>query len=535
MSRRTYRMRFHPESSRRSYDVVVVGSGIGGLTAGALLARAGRSVLVIERHDRPGGYAHAFRRRQYLFDSAVHLVGGCEATAAEGGALIHDLLCALGVRERCAFEKIDPCYAVRYPGFALDAASGIEPFIGAYVEKFPREEEGIRALVGLCREVRREARRASDIRSAREVVRAPSVFPALLEYRRATLSEVVDRHLSDPKLKAAFATLWPYLGLPPSRVSFLYWATMLMSYVADGAYYCRGTFQSFADALADAVENHGGEVLLRAPVRRIRVEGGRAAGVVLENGQRIDASLVVSNADAVQTVEELVGPAAFPSRYLSKLRYMKPSVSAFVVYAAVKMELGGDVCHETFFYQGWDHDDAYRSGLAGEPSWLTITIPTLADPQLAPPGEHLIILTTLIPYDAVPSWRAGKQRLVERLVSAADRCLPGLRQGLTFAEGATPRTMERYTRNTAGAIYGWDLSPDQISPARLGNETPLPGLYLAGHWTQPGGGIYGVVTSGVQTARAVLGCAREADLWERLRGEAQAGANPTRRVYFDGS
>ena len=519
MSRRTYRMRFHPESSRRSYDVVVVGSGIGGLTAGALLARAGRSVLVLERHDRPGGYAHAFRRRHYLFDSAVHLVGGCGAGPAEGGGLIHDLLCALDVRDRCAFEKIDPCYAVRYPGFALDAPTGLEPFIAAHVDKFPGEEGGIRGLVGLCHEVRREARRASDIRSAREVGRAPQVFPTLLEYRRATLGEVIERYLSDPKLKTAIATLWPYLGLPPSRVSFLYWATMLMSYVADGAYYCRGTFQSFADALADAVEKHGGEVLLRAPVRRIRVEGGRAVGVVLENGQRIDASLVVSNADAVQTVEELVGSAAFPSRYLSKLRRMKPSVSAFVVYAAAKVELPADVCHETFFYQGWDHDEAYRSVLAAEPSWLTITIPTLADPQLAPPGEHLVVLTTLFPYDAVPTRRADKQRLVERLVSVADRCLPGLRQGLTFAEGATPRTMERYTRNTAGAIYGWDLSPGQISPARLGNETPLAGLYLTGHWTQPGGGIYGVVTSGVQTARAVLGSACEAELWGRLRGD----------------
>ena len=87
---------------------------------------------------------------------------------------------------------------------------------------------------------------------------------------------------------------------------------------------------------------------------------------------------------------------------------------------------------------------------------------------------------------------------------------------LTFAEGATPRTMERYTRNTDGAIYGWAVSPGQVGPGRPANRTPIRGLLLAGHWTQPGGGIYGVVTSGVGAAREALGFTRDAELWKAL-------------------
>jgi prolycopene isomerase len=510
-------MRSSGESLRDSYDAIVVGSGIGGLTAGALLARGGLGVLVVERHDRVGGYAHSFRRSRYLFDSAVHVVGGCEPVAFEGGGLIHQLLTAVGTRDRCRFARLDPCYTAVYPDATVQAPCDLDEFVAAHVEEHPREQKGLRQLLQECLNIRQETRRAAELQSTFDVMRTPDRFPTLLRYRRATLAEILDEHLDSPRLKASVGTLWPYLGLPPSRVSFLYFATMLMSYVADGAYYCRGTFQSFADALAGAITGNGGEVLLRSPVRRIRVEGGRARGVLLENGQRIDAPLVISNADATQTVEELVGPEAFPSRYLKSLRRMKPSVSAFVTYVAARLSLSTrNTCHETFFYDSWDHDESFRSSLAGEPSWLSVTVPTLADPSLAPRGEHILILTTLVPYDAAESWRAEKERHAARLVEMAGRRIGGLAEGLTWVEAGSPRTMERYTRNTAGAIYGWEISPSQVGPGRLGIDTPVDGLHLVGHWTQPGGGVYGVVSSGIQTARSVLGFRREAQLWEAL-------------------
>jgi prolycopene isomerase len=503
-------VRFHEEAARDAYDAIVVGAGIGGLTAGAFLARAGRRVLVLERHDRPGGYAHAFRRRGYRFDSAVHVVGGCEPRPFEGAALLHRVLAALGVRERCDFVRVDPGYRVEWPGLALDAPSELEPFVEAHVERFPAEEKGIRGFVADCLAIRSEAARAEE---AADPFARPERFPLLLRYRRATLAHVLSDRIADPAARAALATLWPYLGLPPSRLSFLYFASMLMSYVADGTYYCRGTFQALAEALASALVARGGELTLRSPVRRILVEAGRAAGVVLENGQRIRAPLVVSNADARQTVEELAGGEHFPARYRERLAAASASTSAFVVYAAATRDLAREgLAHETFLYAGPDHEAAFAGGVAGEPAWLSVTLPSRLDPGLAPPGEQLLVLTTLVDFRAAPRWREAKPALERRLLALVERRLPGLAQELRFAESATPRTFERYTRNAEGALYGFDVTPQQVGPGRLDNETPLPGLLLAGHWTRPGGGVVGVVRSGLRAARLALGAAREAEL-----------------------
>jgi prolycopene isomerase len=507
--------RFHRESRCDRYDAIVVGGGFGGLAAAALLARAGRRVLLAERHDRVGGYGHAFRRSRYRFDSAVHLIGGCAPAGDASGGLVARLLAALGLAERAPLVPIDPVYHALYPDVSLRAPAGLDAFVEAHAARFPGEARGLRGFADECLRIRDELALADE--AAAEGSAALDRLPALRRHRRSTLARVLDEQLDDPRAKATLATLWPYLGLPPGRASFLYFATMLLSYVADGARYSRGTFQALADQLAGAIEAAGGEVLLRAEVRRILVEGGRARGVVLEHGQRIEAPAVVSNADLRQTALDLVGREHFGPRWLARLERLAPSISAFVVYGATTLDLrAAGLAHETFRFPGFDHAEAYSQALAGEPTWLTLTAPTLADPSLAPPGEHLFVLTTLLGYEPPSRWRRDKGLLTERLLGLAEPLVPGLRAATTFAEGGSPRTMERYTRNDSGALYGFALSPDQVGAARPAAATPLPGLTLAGHWTQPGGGVYGVLASGVEAARLVLGLPSQAALWKAL-------------------
>lgn len=487
------------ESKRESYDLVVVGSGLGGLTAAALCAKAGRSVLVVERHDRPGGYAHSFQLGPCTFDAAVHLVGGCE------GGLIDRLLRSLGIRDLCTFVRAEPFYSVRYPGRSVDVPAGHEAFVEAHARQFPQERSGFAALVDLSRRVAEEAARFPTVPTAFDLLRTPTRLPTLFRYRNSTLQDVLEAHLKDPRARALFASLWPYLGLPPSKLSFVYWSAMLTSYLDGGAFYCRGSWQKLPLALVASIHRDQGEVLLSSPVRRILLKDGAAVGVQLETGQSIRAGTVVSNVDARQTFEQLVGEAHVPPRYLRRLRAMRPSLSAFVLFIATDLDLRAlGACHQMFLAETWDPEQAYRDVQRGLPSGLGIDIPTLLDPSLAPPGQHLVIATSLIPYDIGSSWREEKARYTERLLDRLESIFPGFRAHTKRVEGASPRTMERYTLNLSGSIYGWEVSPDQVGPGRLGHRTPIPNLLLSGHWTQPGGGVYGVVVSGLQTAALIL-------------------------------
>jgi prolycopene isomerase len=508
-------MRFHIEAKDDAYDAIVIGSGVGGLVAAGMLARIGRKVLVVERHDRPGGYLHSFRRDGCLFDSAVHLVGGCGETE-RGPGIVQRLLRGLEVADQCSFERVDPFYSAVFPGMRLDARSGLEAFTESHVQKFPAEKAGFEALIETCRRIRLEIELAAEV-SQGGFQKLKEVAPTLTRHSRTTLEDVSSSFLEDPRARTVFGALWPYLGLPPSRVSFLYFATMLMSYVEDGAYYCKGSFQNVAHALVKSLKRDGGELLLRSEVRRIRVEDDAVAGVILENGQRIDAPIVISGADALQTFEELIGYQHLNARFVRSLERMRPSLSAFVVYGSTSLDLAAaGASHEMFLYDTWDHDDDYAALHRGEISRIGFTVPTLADPTLAPPGRHAFQITVPIPHDFVSSWKDEKQRLTDDLIARASHAFPGLSENLGAVLGGTPRTLERYTRNTRGAMYGWELTPDQIGPRRLGGTAPISGLLLAGHWTQPGAGVYGALSSGIDAASRIAGAESVEDLWRRI-------------------
>ncbi|MCP5119681.1 MAG: NAD(P)/FAD-dependent oxidoreductase, partial [bacterium] len=214
--------------------VIVIGAGMGGLSAAAFLAKAGKKVLVIERHDVPGGYAHAFRRKKYVFDAAVHLTSGCEK-----GGLIDSILRMLNTRDQCEFLKVDPFYSAIFPGMKFQAPAAAEAFCEAHCESFPGDAKGFRKLFKEMAGLFGEVTTLPPDMGIMDMIQMPRKFPRVMKYHKATVGQVIDQHLNDPRSKAVFTTLWPYLGLPPSRLSFLYFTTMLFSYLRDGTYYAK--------------------------------------------------------------------------------------------------------------------------------------------------------------------------------------------------------------------------------------------------------------------------------------------------------
>ena len=507
----------HSESKKEIYDVIVIGAGIGGLSTAALLAKTGKSVLLIERHDRPGGYAHGFRRRGFHFDSGVHLVSGCSSEGYLNGSTIHKICLAVGIDPQALFIPI-PAYArAVYPEFEIPLQAGETSFIAGLSERFPEEKNRLLALIRLCRVLAEEAMIAEEILEQGKSARISPVLTLanLFRYRRATLAEALDEFLIDAHLKSACASLWPYLGLPPSKLSFLYWASMIAGYTYEGGYYCHGSFQTYANLLAAAVEKHNGEVLLNSSVRRISVEQGKVCGVILENGQVIRAETVVSNIDIRQTADLLSGPESLSKDYSDDLNKLSSSLSVFVSYVATDLQLAEQAhSHESFFFASFDHEAGYKLTCEGRPNWFSATLPSLADPSLSPPGQHILLLTTLCPFDVGLSWRQAKQGFQQRLLEQAERHFPGLNDHLLFVESGSPRTLERYTLNHQGAAYGYAPTPDQIGPNRPGVHGVQPGLYHTGHWTRPGGGVAGVSVSALLCSQAILAIPRQDNFWK---------------------
>jgi prolycopene isomerase len=400
----------------------------------------------------------------------------------------------------------DPVYAASFPGLDLAVPSGQEPFLEAHLRRYPNDAAALRRLTELAVDLYLEMQQIPLNPRPLDLVSMPRRFPLTWQYRSATLQDVLDAELTDARLKSACCALWYWIGTPPSRQPFLYWASMMTAFIRDGACYPRGGYQRLADALVIGLEKAGGELLTGIEVSQIVVDRGRVGGVELSNGQRVTTHAVVSTGDPRDTFGRLVARDSLPRRYRRRVRRLTTSLSVYAMYAATDLDVAGlGVHHDTSIYTEWDHDTTWRNGLAGKPSFLSVRIPTLTDPSLAPPGQHIVILKAMAP-GASGLGHADDEDRGASLIELAGRVLPGLGDHLTYVDrlpavGDTPGS----PLHLMGPIYGWEAIPSQIAARRLAPRTPIKGLLLAGQWTQPGHGLVTVAQSGLGAARLILG------------------------------
>jgi len=492
----------------QTYDVVVVGAGNAGLTAAATLAKRGVKVLLLERHNIPGGCATSFCRGRFEFETALHQLSGL-GTRENPGPLWR-MFEGLDLFDKVEFIVGQELYRTIVPGkmdVTLDADK--EAVIAELKRQFPHEKEQIDAFFEFLGAFFMEVVSLFFMRDPEPSrQKYPRAYQCLLKGTR----EVLEGFFKDEWLMRTLTTYWGYIGLPARLMPFVDWAMMFLIYIEYKPQHVKGCSQALSNALADTVLANGGEVRYNCGVSRIVVEDGKVTGVVTEDGESIAAPIVLSNASTITTYVDLIGKEHVPAQVFTELRGRAIGTSACTVYLGLDQspEELGLTATTTFIGTVAGDEREYEMGKAlgfQEGSGLCMTCYTKLDPSFSPPGTSMMALIALQyaePWLQLPphQYAQEKYRTASGMIDCAETVYPGLRPHIEEMEISTPITHARYLGHPGGAFYGFDQHVKD-SASFVNPKPPIDGLYMAGAWASAAG-FQPTLDGGARTARIIL-------------------------------
>ncbi|MBD1867858.1 FAD-dependent oxidoreductase [Cyanobacteria bacterium FACHB-471] len=494
-------------------DVIVIGSGVGGLVAGALLSRYGRKVLVCESHSIPGGAAHSFSRQGFQFDSGPSFY--CGLSDRHSLNPLRQVLDALD--ESIAAVPYDPLGHHHFPDGTFPVYGNAERYRAAIAQvtpsgaqQFAKLEQRLLSLYEALREIPTLALRADLNLIPVLLSRYPLALLKLLPQLgviQGSVGDLMDQSVRDPwvrrliDLECFLLSGLKAHGTIAPEVAFMFGerSHSVIDYPVGGS-------GAIVQALVRGLERWGGKLRLNAHVEEILVEQGKAAGIRLKQGETLKAPVVISNATLWDTYTRLLKPEHLPADY-RRAALATPTVDSFMhLHLGIRADGLEDLTGHHVVVHSAEQDITVPGNTC------MISIPSVWDASLAPAGHHVIHAYTLEPYT---NWQRGegyeaqKQARSQSLFQAIERVIPDVRSRISLELIGTPLTHARFLRRHQGT-YGPAIAAGQgMFPS---NQTPIPGLYRVGDSTMPGIGVPAVAASGILCANTLVKPQQTAEL-----------------------
>ena len=513
--------RYHSDVSNEKFDSIIIGSGIGGLCAAALLGIKGKRVLVLEKHFKIGGWTHTFKRKGYEWDVGIHYIGQVHRPTSPVRKLF-DIISD----GQLQWSQMDDNYdRIIFPDKSYNFVAPRSRFIEDMIKYFPKEERAILKYIDLLDSVAKSSRSYFSQKAFTgflDKISYPLMTKKFFKYSDKTTLDVLKSLTDDNKLIGVLTGQWGDYGLPPSRSSFAMHSFVARHYL-DGANYPTGTSRKIAETISDLIEKNGGSLYVNAPVKSIEVNKGKATGVVMDNGEIIRSRSIISNAGVFNTVNRLLNHNKSNSILSSQMKNVRQTKSYVCLHLGLNKSAEDLEIKNTnlWIYSDYNHDKAVQNYIDNPKSdfpVVYVSFPSAKDDKWSEqhPNKATIEAITLSRMSWYKKWEhldwkkrgseyeESKKRLSKRILDVIGKHVGGIKGNIDHQELSTPLTVRDLANYTKGEMYGIDHSPDRFRQRWLRPQSSMKNLYFVGQDITTVG-VSSALFSGLLTASTVLG------------------------------
>ena len=505
------------------FDYVILGAGLGGLSAAACLARQGYRVAVLEQHYLPGGCCHTFPFGLYNFCADVHYISQCGPQQAIGQFLNY-----IGKDVPFNLLDLDCIDRIITPTVDFRIPMGWERFHNRLIERFPAEAN---AIHDYCDEIKFLHKQIRDLtnevnwydRKWTDWLKLPKYW-GLFRRKDWTLQDLFDHLGLSPQIQAVLAGQSGDYALPPNEIALITHTSLVKDY-SEGAYYPRYHFKQFVDAIVEAITDRDGAIFYSTPILAISASNGAVQSVTADGETYVAERGYISDLDPKLTVQLIDSggqreDAALSDRERHRLTDYEYSASVFNIYLGLDERFAperyGIGSGNIWYYPTGDLNQAYRKQLEGnlEHPWIFMSCPTMksAESGMAPEGHHVLEIATVCPYSPfqelhdrdLKAYKAKKREVYRQVMASVLELIPDANDYIRMKVFGTPTTSEYYLGQPSGNIYGAKLIPAQVGLNRIGYKTELSNLMLVGA-TAGYPSVPGVITNGMEVAELLTG------------------------------